>query len=177
MLDFKECELEDFETIFTFDYVDRLKDHELSDQIDIKDNWEIIPLDSEGRVLTPEDIKERRQELKRRMVIRQQELGVIFDPDFLYNELGMGVYRENYGYNRFGEWCCSQCKVYKPRKIAFFPRDKRRRDGLGYICRECSKKNSKDYYETKGKKKREQKLKDAKQKEDKNNIWFNNEIL
>lgn len=42
---------------------------------------------------------------------------------------------------------CSQCKKEKP--VSDFGKDKYRKDGLSYRCKECAKKSSKTYYRKK----------------------------
>ena len=111
----------------------------------------ILPGKYDGTPLTEDELKERRLEFKQAYYIKMLELGLFADTAELREKYGFGYYRENKGYNKYNEWCCSQCKEYKPRTVEYFPKDKRRAYGLGYVCRECSKSNSRAYYKQKKK--------------------------
>lgn len=109
------------------------------------------------RKISEEEMKEQRLELKRDYYRKLLQLGLIdYTPD-LDEKLGYGHYRENKGYNKYNEWCCNKCKQYKPRTIEFYPKDRKRKDGLGYTCRECLKAYSKNYYQKKLERKAEEK--------------------
>lgn len=108
------------------------------------------PTDIDGNILTEQQKKEERLRIKRNYYQRMLELDLIAYTPELQLKMGLGHYRENKGYNKFEEWCCNKCKTYKPRTVEYFPKDKnRKRDGLGYTCRDCLKSYSNKRYQEK----------------------------
>ena len=108
------------------------------------------PTDIDGNILTEEQKKEERLRIKRNYYQRMLELDLIAYTPELQQKMGLGHYRENKGYNRFEEWCCNKCKIYKPRTVEYFPKDKnRKKDGLGYTCRDCINAYSNQRYRQK----------------------------
>ena len=154
--DLSNCSLEDLEEFFSFNKIDKMRDVDLGDGVGYdEETGEYFPVDSFKRRLTEQEIKDRKLQLKRMVIAREQELGVIYDEKALPELLGMGHYRENKGYNKYNEWCCNKCHQYKPRTVNYYPKDRQRTDGLGYTCRECLKSYSKEYYQKKREKKEE----------------------
>lgn len=120
------------------------------------------PTDINGKILTEQEIKEERLNLKRQYYQRLLELDLIDNTPVIREKMGLGHYRENKGYNKYGEYCCNKCKQFKPRNVEYYPKDGERVDGLGYTCRECLKSYSKEYYRRK-KEREKEKLKQKSQ--------------
>jgi len=147
---------EDLDSMLSFEKIDKMTEFDLADSIGHNlETGEWFPRDKLNNRLSAEDIKERRLQLKRMVIEREIELGVLYDKRDLPELLGMGHYRENKGYNKYGEYCCNKCKQYKPRNVEYYPKDRQRVDGLGYTCRECLKSYSKEYYQRKKERQKE----------------------
>lgn len=155
--------LEELGEYFSFEKIDKMTEYDLADSIGRdEETGEWFPKDEFNNRLSAEDIKERRLQLKKMVIERERELGVYYDEKDLRELLGNGHYRENKGYNKYGEYCCNKCKQFKPRNVEYYPKDRQRVDGLGYTCRECLKSYSKDYYQRK-KEREKEKLKQKSQ--------------